>query len=505
MTKASPSLKKPVPCPQDVSPPAPSMAKGKHVAPEEAQRPTSIDSILDVQLKKHEAVLSRTKEIREECRRLTSEIEEMRDDVTKRVAQRGIELKIDSLLEEKAAVAAKEADLTEHLYYVAKVMKERANEEKESKTDRAYDTDEEIEINRAAEEDTEKAKKKEKEVTVDLKASLRRRVEKKKRKLEDISDKSVVKMVSIDIYMKKKAKNDEQDDVKLMLDMMNRRPVEKVKELEVCPKCPGDVLLEEKEKPPSKTCFQCGFMIDLWDTSEVDTGFMVGYRSKQHFMAQVNRVRVKVKHKIPEEVYDVIYTELDNRRVVDVSQVTVNMIDEILRKLSRKVDRKYTNYYQHVYQITNKIRGAPIIVLTEEHVAQMESLFDMTHETWQLIKPSSRLNFLANSFVMRMFFGILGFPMPIVNMLSIIKGHDNIRTYNATCKQICDIQRWPYIPVSEILDNRRTAGHDVKALVGGKSKNTEPDHFSPGSSLPHLKPKLSKFPSWAAPSQTRFS
>lgn len=359
------------------------------------------------------------------------------------------------------------------LFCMSTIMKENVED------DKAYETDDEIPtadvknlLQLSTDTDKQDTLNSDEQVVVDLSESIRKKSNKKKRKLDDVNDKTVIRVCSMTKFVKtQKMDPISEQDIRIR-NMMNVKPTAKKVEMETCPVCPNSVILEELDSPPSLVCFECGFTKTAFCTTE-EASYSLGYRSKQHFMVTVNRIRVKVNYNIPNHIYDSIYTELSNRGVTNLNDVSVGLIDDILHKLSKHKDKCFTHYYQHKFQITNKIRGAPIVVLSNEQINTLDQMFDMTHDAWELIKPSSRLNFLTNSFVIRMFFYNLGFPMKIVNMLSTIKCDGNIRSYNAICEKICKTYGWKYKPVSEIQDSRKGVGGDIGAQMLAMNKNTK--------------------------------
>lgn len=81
--------------------------------------------------------------------------------------------------------------------------------------------------------------------------------------------------------------------------------------------------------------------------------------------------------------WDVIDRQIGYRRCI------LNKF-RILRKLAKKVDKKFNDYYQHVYQITNIIRGAPILTLSEAQKQKLSEMFDIIIAGWEKYKTDDR-------------------------------------------------------------------------------------------------------------------
>lgn len=227
------------------------------------------------------------------------------------------------------------------------------------------------------------------QVRLSVTAPLKQRMRKKKNRarcssVNMVTARSIVKLVGIKSGSKRKAV-----DCKRLGQLLREIPVDTA-ELEYCPSCPFKVALEHIEKPPSKCCPMCGLSterIDETSSSVHDKDSAVHipftYRPKQHFYAWIKRVTGKLKFVIPQEVIDAVILELHNMRITDVNNVTWDIVNSILRDLAKKVDKKFSDYYQHVYQITNIIRGAPILTLTDVQEQELCNLFDVIFASWE--------------------------------------------------------------------------------------------------------------------------
>lgn len=179
------------------------------------------------------------------------------------------------------------------------------------------------------------------------------------------------------------------NECKRLAQMMHEIPIDQA-DFEYCPSCPGKIILEFIEKPPSMCCPRCGLCRDTIDISssavhdkETPVHIPFTYKPKQHFESWINRVTGRTRPPIPKYVMDAIYLELGNMRVEDLDNVTWDMVDRILRKLAKKVGKWFNEYYQHVYQITNIIHGTPILDLSVSQKQDLLDMFDVIHESWE--------------------------------------------------------------------------------------------------------------------------
>ena len=269
----------------------------------------------------------------------------------------------------------------------------------------------------------------------------------------------------------------------------------------------ASVAMRVVDRPPSLVCPQCGLSVEDWDVShaavhdkEAAVHMPFTYRPKQHFVTTLRRMQGKLVAPIPQPVMDRVYLELARRRIQDLRRVTWDVVDDILRRLSRRVDSCFTEYYPHIYQvrhqptpsarlrlclclrslthahptrthvhptrpprthvhtyacmhanvapvrapqITNTIRGRPLLVLTDAQERELCNYFDMVLHSYEKFKPAMRTNFMAITWVMRHLLHMLGYPALVVNSLSLIKGRDNLRNYCGVWRNICLDNGWP--------------------------------------------------------------
>ncbi len=157
---------------------------------------------------------------------------------------------------------------------------------------------------------------------------------------------------------------------KKLAQALHELPLE-TSDIEYCPTCIS-VILQFNERPPSMYCPQCGLSVEVLDNTsaavhdkETTTHLPFTYRPKLHFISWVKRITGKLKFTILSWVTDEIYFRLYQRKITDVNLVTWEIIDDIVRTAA-KTDKRFADYYPHVYQLTNIIRGRPILVFTEE-------------------------------------------------------------------------------------------------------------------------------------------
>jgi hypothetical protein len=263
------------------------------------------------------------------------------------------------------------------------------------------------------------------------------------------------------------------EECKRLAQLTHEIPVDQT-DFEYCPACPGKVVLEFIEKPPSVSCPKCGLARDEIDITsaavhdkETPVHIPFTYRPKQHFEAWINRVTGKTRYVIPKDILAEIFIEINNMRIFDLDAVTWDVIDRILRKLAKKVHPRFNQYYQHVYQITNIIRGQPILSLSSAQKQDLLDMFDVIYESWERNKDPNRSNFMSNGFVLQMCFSILGYPEQAIGMFNMLKGPGNLKDYDRICKLICEENEWNWEKVqSSVLANAKYMGeHNILDLI----------------------------------------
>jgi hypothetical protein len=290
------------------------------------------------------------------------------------------------------------------------------------------DEKEEEKINEGVEVNLRKSKnKKKKEKNKDTKNMVR---------MKNISESFGVKITQTD-------KNVDQDS-KQLAQWTKEIPLDQ-SEIEMCPYC-AIVPMKFKEKPPSKVCDTCGYTKDILDTSsslihdkETNGHTPFFYRPWFHFRNWVQYFVDEQNYVMDKEDLDEIYLELGKGDITNVKDVTWEIINRILHKIAQRKSH-FTELYPHVYQITNIIRGSPVVTFSEDLKKVIFSLFNPIYSIWEPIKERLKIdrdNFLSNPIILQIIFIFLDMPTEIISMLNLLKGKDNRRMYDSIIKEIC--------------------------------------------------------------------
>jgi rubredoxin len=252
----------------------------------------------------------------------------------------------------------------------------------------------------------------------------------------------VCQVVSIKNFVSFK-ENTKIKQTKMLAELLKETPSDN-SDYHLCPICPG-VIMEFIDVPPSMTCRLCGLSREVLDVSSttvhdkdtsVHTPFT--YRPKLHFVSWVRRITGQLRFIIPPDITDhVRYNLVVQRGIKDVNKVTWDVVSDVLHDLAKRVHPKFSEYYQHVYQITNNIRGSSILKLTSEQEQELYNMFDVIYDMWENYKQSDRSNFMSNALALQLCFYILDYPEYTISMFNMLKGTENLRTYDRICEKIC--------------------------------------------------------------------
>ena len=201
------------------------------------------------------------------------------------------------------------------------------------------------------------------------------------------------------------------------------------------------------EKPPSEVCPACGYSREKLDPSsplihdkETNGHTPFFYRPWFHFRNWVQYFIDDQKYVIEPEKLDLIYSEIGAAKITNLKDVNWEVVSRILHRLAATKDPSFTDLYPHVYQITNIIRGGPVVTFGEDLKKVVFSLFNPIYAAWEPIKERlniDRDNFLSNPIILQIIFIFLDFPSEIISMLNLLKGEDNLRMYDQIISEIC--------------------------------------------------------------------
>jgi hypothetical protein len=269
-----------------------------------------------------------------------------------------------------------------------------------------------------------------------------------------------------------------------------------IKRIRYCPKCPNNVQMEYLERPPSICCPKCSLCIDDLDITspfvhekEAPNHTPSSYHTKVHFKSTVSKILGKCKIFIPEEeekdLMLVLRLQINNKGIKKVEDVTWSLVRCILSDLAKKTHPKYKDFYPCVYQLTNALRGKPVLTLTDKEEEEIYKIYDEIDNMWPKLKEDldlDRSNSMGTIIQLQLIFYLLDYPSQINDMFNEMKGDDKEKEYDQIIKSICQKFEKRVVCTEELCNyNNKKVGGNIflEALEEKKNilRNNVPKNF----------------------------
>jgi len=163
------------------------------------------------------------------------------------------------------------------------------------------------------------------------------------------------------------------------------------------------------------------------------------YKKINHFNEWLAQFMARESSEISKEIYDQILTELYKQKMTDLTQLTIPLIEQILKKL------KLTQYYEHTTHIISKLSGIPPPSINRKTEEKMRHMFKEIQAPFEKHRPPDRVNFLSYSYVLHKFCQLLELD-EFIKYFPLLKSRDKLRIQDSIWKKICAELRWQYIP-----------------------------------------------------------
>lgn len=260
-----------------------------------------------------------------------------------------------------------------------------------------------------------------------------------------------------------------------------------IKRIRYCPVCPENVQMEYIERPPSICCPKCALCIDDLDITspfvyekEAPNHTSSSYNTKIHFKSIVGKILGKYKIFIPEEeekeLMLTLRLQIINKGIKKVEDVTWSLVRYILSELAKKKHPKYKDFYPCVYQLTNALRGKPVLTLTDREEEEIYKLNDVIDDMWPKLKEDldlERSNSMGTIIQLQLIFYLLDYPSQINDMFNEMKGNDKEKEYDEIIKSICEKFKKPIVCTQELCSyNNKKNTHGNSLLEALKKKET---------------------------------
>jgi len=234
-----------------------------------------------------------------------------------------------------------------------------------------------------------------------------------------------------------------------LIDVENQnilRPVEK--KLEICPECEDQSNVVHFPDTSEVVCDRCGIVVttliseELTYREEQETSSRVvsySYKRENHFSEWLSQFQAQEMTTIPDEVLELLRSELKKLKITDVAEITQKRVRMLLKKL------KLNKYYEHVPYITNTLTNLKPPKLSQVLEEKLRLMFKDIQAPFDKHCPKERKNFLSYSYVLYKFCELLS-EDSYLQYFPLLKSKEKLFQQDQIWKKICHELRWQYIP-----------------------------------------------------------
>jgi hypothetical protein len=210
-----------------------------------------------------------------------------------------------------------------------------------------------------------------------------------------------------------------------------------------CAICDNEMHFSQNEAMLS--CSECGYqdfiLIDSEKPSYKDPPREISYfayKKINHLNEWLAQFQAKETTEIPNEIFELIQTELRKERIIDTLKLKPSKLREILKKL------KLSKYYEHVAHIMNRLNGVQAPVLSREVEDKLRFMFREIQPSFIKHCPKGRSNFLSYSYVLYKFCQLLELD-DFLPCFPLLKSREKLYMQDKIWQCICDDMGWEYI------------------------------------------------------------
>jgi predicted RNA-binding Zn-ribbon protein involved in translation (DUF1610 family) len=210
-----------------------------------------------------------------------------------------------------------------------------------------------------------------------------------------------------------------------------------------CDECGNEMIFSTNEAVFS--CPHCGnqefILVDSDKPSYKDPPREISYYAYKrinHFNEWLAQFQAKESTEIPNEVYELIVSELKKERINDLTSLNRSKVREILKKL------KLNKYYEHTPHITNRLNGQNAPIMTRETEEKLRHMFIEIQPSFQKHCPKDRSNFLSYSYVLYKFCELLELD-EYLHCFPLLKNKDKLYQQDKIWQNICADLKWQFI------------------------------------------------------------
>tara|TARA_Y100000389_G_scaffold204970_1_gene261411 strand:+ start:10489 stop:11652 length:1164 start_codon:yes stop_codon:yes gene_type:complete len=211
---------------------------------------------------------------------------------------------------------------------------------------------------------------------------------------------------------------------------------------DVCSECNSELTHIQSESVIE--CTKCGHLMNIIIDTEKTSykeppkeSCYYSYRRSNHFNEWIAQFQGKETTQIPSHVLVQIVNEIKKERIQDLSQLTVNKLRSILKKL------KLNKFYEHIHYIKNLLNGKPAPYMTRQMEEILRIMFQKIQGPFLEFCPKKRKNFLSYSYVLNKFVGLLGLDH-LQTLFPLLKSREKLHAQDAIWKKICEKVGWEF-------------------------------------------------------------
>ena len=210
-----------------------------------------------------------------------------------------------------------------------------------------------------------------------------------------------------------------------------------------CPVCDSEMHFSQNEALLG--CPECGhqdfILIDSEKPSYKDPPREISYfayKKINHLNEWLAQFQAKETTEIPQEIFELIQTELKKERIIDTAKLKPSKLREILKKL------KLSKYYEHVAHIMNRLNGVQAPVLSREVEDKLRFMFREIQPSFIKHCPKGRSNFLSYSYVLYKFCQLLELD-EFLPCFPLLKSREKLYMQDKIWQCICEDMGWEFI------------------------------------------------------------
>jgi hypothetical protein len=152
----------------------------------------------------------------------------------------------------------------------------------------------------------------------------------------------------------------------------------------------------------------------------------------------MNQAQAKESTEIPDNVYNLILTEISKIKIDNLADLSPKKMRDILKKL------RLNSYYEHIPHIINKLNGIPPPTMCREVEERIRCMFKEMEPLFIKYRPHGRKNFLSYNYVMYKCCELLELD-EYLECFTLLKARDKLKLQDDIWEKICGDLRWEFI------------------------------------------------------------